>query len=51
MVNACYWTVGLGEKIPARGKVDVIGTYDPLPIGFGKFRKGVKPADHLIPTN
>ena len=51
MVNACYWTVGLGEKIPAHGKVDVIGTYDPLPIGFGKFRQGVKPADHLIPAN
>jgi hypothetical protein len=51
MVNACYWSMGMGDKIPARSKVDIIGTYDPVPIGFGKFRKGVKPADHKIPTN
>ncbi|UCD51584.1 MAG: ThuA domain-containing protein [Phycisphaerales bacterium] len=50
MVNACYWCVGLGEKVPASSKVDIIGTYDPKPIGFGGFRKGVKPADHKLPA-
>lgn len=50
MVNACYWAVGLGEKIDAKRSVDIIGTYDPKPIGFGGFRKGVKPADHKLPA-
>jgi hypothetical protein len=45
MVNACYWAVGLEEKIPARAKVDIIGEYKPTPFGFGKFTKGLKPAD------
>jgi len=48
MVNACYWSLGLGDQIPARGKVDIIGQYDPKPIGFGGHRKGVKPQDHAI---
>ena len=50
MVNACYWCVGLGAKIPARSKVDIIGTYEPNAIGFGGFKKGVKPADHKLPA-
>jgi len=50
LVNACYWGMGLEDKIPAQGKVDILGQYDPLPIGFGKFRKGLTPADHKLPA-
>lgn len=45
LVNAAYWCVGLEDKIPERAKVDVVGEYNPTPFGFGKGKKGVKPAD------
>jgi len=49
LVNAAYWCLGMEDKIPERAKVDFVGTYDPPPIGMGKFRKGVKPADLKLP--
>ena len=45
VVNACYWGMGLESKIPAKNKVDYVGEYKPTPFGFGKYTKGVKPAD------
>ncbi len=45
LVNACYWCLGMEDKIPARSKVDVVGEYKPTKFGFGGFKKGVKPAD------
>jgi hypothetical protein len=45
LVNACYWTTGLEEKIPAKSNVDYLGEYKPTFFGFGKFKPGVKPAD------
>ena len=45
IVNACYWALGLEEKIPARANVDYVSDYKPLSFGFGKCQKGVKPAD------
>jgi hypothetical protein len=45
LVNACYWAVGLEDKIPARSNVGLVGEYKPLPFGFGTFKKGVEPAD------
>jgi hypothetical protein len=45
LVNACYWAVGLDDKIPARSKVDLVGEYQPRPFGFGGFAKGRKPSD------
>lgn len=45
LVNACYWSVGMEDKIPARANVDIVGVYDPLDIGVKEHRKGVKPAD------
>ena len=48
LVNACYWGMGLEDKIPAKGDVTIIGEYNPVPIGFGKFKKGLKPADHKL---
>jgi hypothetical protein len=48
LVNACYWGMGMEDKIPARAKVDIVGQYDPAPIGYGGNKKGVKPADHKL---
>ena len=45
LINSCYWTVGLGNKIPAKANVDYVGEYQPTWFGFGKDRKGIKPGD------
>jgi len=45
LVNACYWALGMEEKIPAKAKVDIVGEYQPSPFKFGGHKKGVKPAD------
>jgi hypothetical protein len=50
LVNAAYWCVGLEDQIPAEANVEVVGTYEPLPFGFGKYKKGVKPSDHALET-
>lgn len=47
-VNAAYWSVGLESKIPKRAKVDYVGQYDPIDIGFGTHTVGVMPSDHAI---
>jgi hypothetical protein len=46
LVNACYWSLGLEERIPAKAKVDLVGEYRPSPFKFDGFRKGVTPAEH-----
>ena len=43
LVNGCYWAMGMEEQIPAKANVDLVGEYDPLPIGNGKHRTGMKP--------
>jgi len=48
LVNGCYWALGMEDKIPARSKVDLVGEYKPTPIGMGRFKKGLKPADHKM---
>ena len=48
MVNACYWAMGMEDKIPARSKVDIVGEYDPNPIGSGGHKKGLKPSDYRL---
>jgi type 1 glutamine amidotransferase len=45
LVNACYWGLGLENKIPAQSNVDLVGPYDALMFGTNKFKPGVKPAD------
>jgi type 1 glutamine amidotransferase len=45
LVNACYWAVGLEDKIPAKARVDIVGEYKPLPMGFAGHKKGVRPSD------
>jgi hypothetical protein len=48
LVNACYWGLGMEEQIPARAKADLVGPYDPTGIGYGKYKKGLKPADYRL---
>jgi len=48
LVNAAFWCVGLEDQIPARTKVDIVGDFNPLPFGFKKFKRGVKPLDHAM---
>lgn len=45
LVNATYWCLGMEDKIPARARVEIVGTYKPLSFGFAGHKKGVKPAD------
>lgn len=48
LVNACYWCVGLEDKTPAKSNVDLVGEYDPNPIGMNGHKKGLKLSDHEI---
>ncbi len=48
LINACFWGLGMEDKIPARANVDIVGEYNPTGIGFGKHKKGVKPSDHAL---
>lgn len=48
LVNASYWSLGMEKKIKANSNVDPVGEFHPTFFGFGKFKKGVKPADHEL---
>jgi hypothetical protein len=45
VVNACYWALGLEEKIPSAADVDVVGTFEPTPFKSGGHKKGLRPAE------
>ncbi|MGC8644568.1 MAG: ThuA domain-containing protein [Isosphaeraceae bacterium] len=45
LVNACYWALGLEDKIPEKSNVAIVGEYKPLSFGFGAHKKGVRPED------
>ncbi|HEY5311141.1 MAG TPA: ThuA domain-containing protein [Pirellulales bacterium] len=45
LVNACYWGLGMEDKIPAKSNVDLIGNYVAHPFRGGGATKGIKPAD------
>lgn len=47
-VNACYWSMGMEAKIPAKSNVDFVGHYHPNKIGMGKHQTGLKPSDHEL---
>ena len=49
LVNACYWGMEMEDKIPAKSKVDLVGTYDPNKIGVDKHKAGLKPSGHKLP--
>jgi hypothetical protein len=48
VVNACYWALGLEDKIAEKSNVAIVGAYKPRPFGFNGAAKGAKPADHAI---
>ncbi len=48
VVNACYWGLGLEDKIPAKSNVEYVGEFHPTFYGFGEQKRGVKPADHRL---
>ena len=48
-VNACYWGVGLEERISERSRIDYVGVYEPTMFGCGAYRRGVRPADDALP--
>ena len=50
LVNASYWALGLEDAIRPDLDVSLVGTYEPTPFGFGKHKKGVKPADLAWPA-
>jgi hypothetical protein len=49
LVNACYWCLGMEDKIPAKADVDLVGEYNPNHIGTGRHKKGLKPCDYKLP--
>ncbi|MEJ5276762.1 MAG: ThuA domain-containing protein [Thermogemmata sp.] len=52
IVNACFWAVGLEDKIPPKTDVTVVGTFTPSPFRFKspkEWQPGVKPADLFRP--
>jgi len=44
-VNAVYFLTGLESAISENAEVGIVGTFEPLPMGFGAFKKGLKPQD------
>ena len=48
LVNAAYWCVGLEASVPQRANVKTVGQYKPLPFGFGKYQRGMRPSDHAM---
>jgi hypothetical protein len=49
LVNACYWTIGLEDKIAEKSNVELVGDYQPSNFKFGGFMPGVKPESLALP--
>ncbi|MEM9704209.1 MAG: hypothetical protein AAF907_17350, partial [Planctomycetota bacterium] len=45
LVNACFWTAGLEEKITPSLDVTLVGPYSPSTFSFNGHVKGMRPAD------
>lgn len=45
LVNACYWCMGLEDRITPNSDVALIGTYEPGPVGAAGLQSGLKPSD------
>jgi hypothetical protein len=48
LVNACYWGLGMEKEIPDKSVVDLVGDYEPNPIGVGGHKTGLKPSDFSL---
>lgn len=46
LINACYWAVGLEDRIPAKNNVEIVGEYEPSMFGFGGHEHGLTPSDY-----
>ena len=46
LVNACYWGLGMDDKIAARSDVAIVGQFKPTKFSFGGHVKGKKPVDY-----
>jgi type 1 glutamine amidotransferase len=49
LVNAIYWLAGLEDRIPMSANVDIVGTFETSPMGFGIHKTGLKPQDFALP--
>jgi type 1 glutamine amidotransferase len=45
LVNACYWTLGMEDKLPEKADVEIVGEFQPSPFRGDGYKHGVKPAD------
>jgi len=45
IVNACFWAVGLEDKILDKPNVDLVGEFKPSPFKSGGHVKGCQPSD------
>ena len=45
LVNACFWAVGLENKIKANNNIDFVGGYSPTTFNFKGYKSNVKPSD------
>ena len=43
VVNACYWALGMEDRITPKLNVDLVGEYHPTAFGFGAYQKGMRP--------
>lgn len=50
LVNACLWAAGRAAAIRADLDVRLVGEYSPGAFGFGKHRRGARPADLSWPV-
>jgi hypothetical protein len=45
LVNACYWGMGLEDRIAPESRAEIVGKFEPTMFGFGTYVRGVRPAD------
>src|SRR5207244_8269064 len=48
LVNACYWAIGLEDKIPAKSGVALVGDYQPSDFKNNGFKTGMRPEEHAM---
>ncbi len=47
-VNACYWAVGLEDKVTSKLDVSFVDRYEPTRFGFEAFQKDRRPQDYEL---
>lgn len=51
LVNAVLWALSMERQITGRANVELAGPFEPTFFGFGKHKKGLKPADYAWTAN